>query len=300
MQRLIVVYNPRSSNFCHVEKEVLSHLTNLKGYTIGKYQIKKTNYDDNVETLSKLLKDGDQVIAAGGDATASIAMNAIIKSNKDVVLSPLPYGNFNDFARTVKTTGPTGTSIRCYPLAIAIDGKLWRYSACYVTIGMMADSTKIFNEAKIRKNLQKGHRRPWRSYFTLAKWYFKNRHKTKFLSGFTLNGKTVPPKTSDYIAANGSSMAGVIKCHGDYTRPTSFHSHVAKLTSFPRLFTFMARGILSRVPGNETKGDVLSFAEPNTITIQAEGEYAVFKNVQTIEITKSSKIYCKTTTTMLL
>jgi diacylglycerol kinase family enzyme len=297
MQRLFVIYNPRSSNFCRVNKEVLSKLSGLKGYVIGKYEIKKTNFDDNVATLSKLFKNGDTVIAAGGDATAAMAMNAIIKSGKNVTLSPLPYGNFNDFARIAKER--QDSLFHIYPLEIKIDGKLWRYSACYVTIGMMAESTKLFYDAKIRKNLQKGHRHPWRSYLNLAKWYFKNRHKKVFLPNFTVNGRPAKKNTSDYIAINGSSMAGVMRGGEDCKNPKTFHSHTAKLTSFPRLIAFMTKSIFAKVPGDKTTGDVIKFATPNTITIQAEGEYAVFKNVQTIEITKSSIIYCKTTTTML-
>ena len=44
-----------------------------------------------------------------------------------------------------------------------------------------------------------------------------------------------------------------------------------------------------RVPGAETKGDVLEFVKPATVEIQAEGEYRVFRNVKKIEIRKAEK-----------
>ena len=103
MQRLILVYNPRSSRYVDVEREVISRLHHLKGYTIGKYEVKPTNLDDNITKLSKLLKNGDFVLSAGGDATGIIASNGILKSGKDATLAVLPYGNFNDLARTLGT-----------------------------------------------------------------------------------------------------------------------------------------------------------------------------------------------------
>ncbi len=103
MQRLILVYNPRSSRYVDVEKEVISRLRHLGGYTIGKYEVKPTNLDDNITQLSKLLKNGDFVLSAGGDATGIIASNGILKSGKDATLAVLPYGNFNDLARTLGT-----------------------------------------------------------------------------------------------------------------------------------------------------------------------------------------------------
>ena len=103
MQRLILVYNPRSSRYVDVEKEVISRLRHFKGYTIGKYKVKPTNLNDNISAFAKLLKDGDLVLSAGGDATGIIASNGILKSGKDATLAVLPYGNFNDLARTLGT-----------------------------------------------------------------------------------------------------------------------------------------------------------------------------------------------------
>ena len=61
MNRLLVVYNPRSSRYSDVRKEVLDRLTDLNGYIIGKYEVAHTNIEDNILKLSKLLKDGDDL-----------------------------------------------------------------------------------------------------------------------------------------------------------------------------------------------------------------------------------------------
>ena len=95
MNRVFVVYNPNSSRYSDVRKEVLDKLKNLKGYIVGKYEVEKTDVDKNAEKFSKVLKDGDLVISAGGDATGIIASNAILKSGKAATLAVLPYG-YND------------------------------------------------------------------------------------------------------------------------------------------------------------------------------------------------------------
>ena len=51
----------------------------------------------------------------------------------------------------------------------------------------------------------------------------------------------------------------------------------------------MVRSILHRVPGTDTKSDTLTFVNPATISLQAEGEYRTFKNIHTIEIKKPTK-----------
>ena len=297
MQKLIVVYNPQSSQYVHVRTEVLNKLPQLKGFLIGKYTIQKTNFSDNVEKLSQILKDDDLVVSAGGDATAAICLNAILKSRKDAILAVLPYGNFNDLARTLKTS--RFEDIFCsakinnlpikklYPLDILVDKKHFRFASCYVTIGMTAAAVHIFDEPKIRRSLQKGRRNSYRSYFNLASWYFKNRHKKKFLPEFKLNGVLVSPKISDYAAVSGRSMAKVMKGGNDYLKPEVFKSATEKTVSFWPLMKLMIKSILYRTPGTETKGDKLEFLKPATITLQAEGEYQTFTNVSQIEILKT-------------
>jgi diacylglycerol kinase family enzyme len=295
MQRLIVVYNPSSSQYVHVRDEVLTQLSRLEGVMVGKFAIKKAPFDDNLKELKKVLKNGDLVIAAGGDATAAVAANAILESGKDITFAALPYGNFNDLAHTLGTMrfedifeGADSTQ-KLYPLDIIVDGEHWRYATCYVTMGMTAEAVELFDEPKIRKKMQKGRRSSWRSYLQLAKWYFKNRHKKIFIPKFKLNGELYERRISDYVAVNGRFVSRVMKGGDDYLNPKVFQSEVEKITSFPRLFMFMAKSIMSRVPGNKTNGDLIEFLEPATVELQAEGEYKIFKNIHKIEIKKSEK-----------
>ena len=293
MKRILIVYNPRSSRFAEVEREVLTPTRDLKGYIIGKYEVKPTNLDDNITTLAKLLKNGDLVISAGGDATGVISANAILKSKKDVTLAALPYGNFNDLARTLNVKSindilSNNKTNKLYPLEIIIDNKFFRYATCYVTIGMTAAAVHLYDQPKMRKKLKTSFGRRITSYTALAGWYFKHRRKKQFLPEFTLNGIKQHPKTSDYAAVNGRSMARVMKGGDDFMKPKVFRHETDRLTSFWRLAKLMSKSIFRRIPGAETTGDLIEFATPSTTELQAEGEHTVLKNVNKIEIRKGT------------
>ena len=293
MQRILIVFNPRSSRFADVKRGVLDPVKELKGYIIGKYKVENTDVDQNAIKFSKLVKDGDLVISAGGDATAIIASNGIIRSGKDATLAVLPYGNFNDLSHTLGTKSLSDVlaqnTEKFYPLEIIVDGKFFRYATCYVTIGMMADSVKIYDQPKIRKKLKKSFGREISSYTDLASWYFRNRHKKQFLPDFKLNGNLQPSKTSDYAAINGRFLARVMKSVPYYKNPHIFLHQTDRLTSFWRLFRLMLKSVFFHVPSSETKYDVLEFLKPATVEIQAEGENKAFKNAKKIEIKKSDK-----------
>ncbi len=290
----------------------------LSGFMVGKYEVERTDVDKNATKLAKILKDGDLVLAAGGDATATIAANGILLSSRDASLVVLPYGNFNDLARTLKTRSfeqvfgkmqaksvklenaelknaktenvkLKNATKKLYPLEIIVDGKFFRYATCYTTIGMTAEAVEIYDRPEVRKKLKKNFGRKIGSYVSLASWYFKNRHRKQFLPEFYLNGKLQDKRVSDYAAVNGRSMARVMKGGEDYLKPKAFRSETDRLTNFWRLFRLMFLSIVSRVPGTETKGDILEFVKPATVEIQAEGEYRVFQDVKKIEIRKAGK-----------
>ena len=106
LKKLIVVYNPRSSHHQAIEREVLAPVRKLQGWLVGKYEVKSESLEENARALAELLHDGDLVITAGGDGTATMATNGIMLSKKDVTLGVLGYGNFDDMARMLKTKRP--------------------------------------------------------------------------------------------------------------------------------------------------------------------------------------------------
>lgn len=297
MKRLLIIYNPRSSRYEEIKEEVLEPAKKISGVMIGKYEVEPTDVDKNAKKIAKILTDGDTVLAVGGDATATIAANGILQTDKKVRLGVLPYGNFNDLAETLGVNSfrefaqefARGKEKNFYPLEIKVDGKFFRYANCYVTIGMTAEAVKIFDQPNIRKKLKTRIGRAVGSYLSLMGWYFRNRRKKEFLPEFTLNGQKQASGTSDYAAINGRRMARVMKGGEDYLKPEEFRSETERTVKFWPLVRLMVRSILKRVPGTKTKEDKLEFMEPATVEIQAEGEYRTLSEIKLIEIRKAKK-----------
>lgn len=293
MQRMLIVYNPRSSQAAEVREKVLSPAQKLAGYMIGKYEVANTNLEDNMTKLARLIEDGDVILAAGGDATAIIAVNAVMRSGKKAELAVLPYGNFNDLARTLQLKNldevVKARAKKFYPLAVYVNGKFWRYATCYVTIGMTAEAVTLYDKPAMREKLKSKYGREVSSYTELIGWYFRNRRKKQFIPAFALNGRAEDPRVSDYAAVNGRYMARVMRGREDFGKAKEFRSVTDRLTSFWRLFKLMSKSILDRVPGEPTTGDKLEFLTPATVALQAEGESEVFEKVRTIEIKKDGK-----------
>lgn len=317
LHKLIIVCNPRSSHYSHVQREVLAPARQLKGWLVGKYELKPTDVDDNAEQLAKLLSDGDLVVAAGGDGTAAVAVNGIIQSGKDVTFSALGYGNFNDVARMLGAKRPveyggeyvggiteiagrfeTEKTTEIYPLEAKVDGKVWRYAPCYVTLGMFAESAAVLNSEPVRKKLRTGKKHLFFSLWQLAKWYFGNRKreflpKTRTEVVVDASSKSQEVRfvegATDYLAVNSPRVAKLMRGAKCAAKKQEFRSTTARLGSFGRLVWFMMRSVLVRIPSKKTTGDLIKFEQPSTVMIHAEGEYQELHDVKKIEIKKSKK-----------
>lgn len=295
LKKLMIVYNPRASHYAAVETEVLAPLRGLKGWMVGKYQIKPTDFDDNVRQLARVLTDDTLMIVAGGDGTAAIATNAVMESGKDVTMGVLGFGNFNDIARMlgagsvqeILQSYEAGKVKDLYALEMRLDGERWRYAPSYFTVGMFAQSTEVFEEEKVRKQLRTGKKGLSFSVRQLAKWYFRNHRECGLPTG-KLNGEALPKRATDYIALNGRTMARVMKGGEWFLKSGEFWSSVRRLGSFSRLMKFMLRSMRKQVPGTATEGDVLIFGEESEVEVHAEGEFARVR-VQKIEVKKAER-----------
>jgi len=293
MKRLVVVYNSHSSKYSRVKKEVLDQLTgDWTPYEINT----KLDVDGNAKEMAKFVKSGDRVISAGGDGTAIICANAILQSGASgCELGVLPYGNFNDMARCFgkleveDIIGPVVNAIETYPLEVKIDGKHRRYGICYFTIGLLAESTEIFDQNKIRSRLRRSKKSISYSLYKLVGWYVKNCRHRFMPKLFTINGIQKHNK-SDYAAVNGTSAAGVLRNRKRFYRDkTKFLSHSVNLRNVFTLLGFILRSVIWQIPGTITRRDVLEFQEPATVEIQGEGEYFRVEVQKSIEFIKPNK-----------
>jgi diacylglycerol kinase family enzyme len=302
MKRLMIVYNPRSSQFGRVNDEVLAESRRLKGWVVGKFEVVDTNVDDNAAKLAKLLNNDDLVVAAGGDGTATIALNGIMSSKaKDVKLGVLGYGNFNDMARTLDVKGLRellgivderidGKVVDAWALECLVDGKHWRWGMGYFTIGLFAEACAVFDQKDARRELRTGRRGMFYSVWLLKRWYMKHR-KCCVLGDFRMkrNGKEVKFEgMTDYVAVNGMSMAKVMRGGKWFLGADKFLSETRNLRGLWSLFRLMWKSVFRQVPGEETQGDVLTFDKTTEVMIQAEGEYRKFE-AKTVEVRKATK-----------
>ena len=301
MQRIIIAYNPRSSKHARIQEEVIRPIQKMSGYVIGKYEIKAAPVDENVANLAKLLSDDDFLIVAGGDGTATVGLNAAIRSKANVVLGVLGYGNFNDFARIVKTSNvkqlvsdfKKGRVQKLYPLKAKVDGKIWRYAACYFTIGMFAESTEVFDAPETRKKLRKGKKSFVYSIIQLAKWYFGSRKKEFLLGDIRMNNvrmnlekvsrkgkirESSSHQVSDIMFVNGKTVAKIMRGGNYWQSSEDFFVSFGRLKGFFRLCSFMMKSMFGKMPGHVEKQPIkIDFSKEAEFEIQAEGEYMKMK-----------------------
>ena len=277
--RVILVCNCKSTGHKRVEKEVVKPLREFilqqKGMTFMRFDVESPTLEENAERLSKLIMSGDVVLTAGGDGTAGIGVNGIMQSGKDAKFYVIPYGNFNDIIQILRSN----SGKKVYPIEALVDGKHFRYALAYFTVGMMAESTKIFDDEKVRRKLRKSKFNLIFSLKTLLMWFFVNRKKDYI----TIDGQ----KYSDILVVNGKNVAKLMK-GGEYYLGETFLYTEQRLNNFFAMVFFMLQAMFSGIPGRKLKNKRIRFEEKQRIFIQSEGEYKDLV-VQEISFSKSDK-----------
>jgi diacylglycerol kinase family enzyme len=99
-RKFIVFYNNQSTRSDSFDPQVRTPLDKYCRRTGANvtYLTVLPNFDDTIKYIasSDLVKDGDTVIAAGGDGTLSAVFNGLIKGGKAVDFVVLPLGQSND------------------------------------------------------------------------------------------------------------------------------------------------------------------------------------------------------------
>ena len=277
--RVILVCNRKSTGYKRVEKEVVTPLREFilqqKGITFLRFDVESPTLEENAKRLANLIGDGDVVLVAGGDGTAGIGVNGIMQSGKDAKFYVIPYGNFNDIIQILRPN----SGKKVYPIEALIDGKHFRYALAYFTVGMMAESTKIFDDEKVRRKLRKSKFNLIFSLKTLLMWFFVNRKKDYI----TIDGQ----KYSDILVVNGKNVARLMK-GGEYYLGETFLYTEQRLNNFFAMVFFMLQAMFSGIPGKKLKNKRIRFEEKQRIFIQSEGEYKDLV-VQEISFLKSEK-----------
>ena len=303
LKKLLLVYNARSSHHAEIEQGVLAPLRSLKGWMVGKYAIKPTSFDENAANLARLVGDGDLVLIAGGDGTATMAINAVLDSGKDATVAVLGYGNFDDIANMLGMRHATaaegaryleraieaflqGQTQQLYPLEVKVNQQHWRYAPCYTSMGLLAQATTMLEETKIRQQANTGKRGAFYFWRKAVLWYLRH-HRKNYLPAGKLNAQPWPAKATDYLAVNGPTLAQIIK-GGDWWRDReNFGSSLQRLGNFWAMSRFGLRSVTKGMPLVQTQQDVIEFDAPSSVQIHVEGEFEQLSDVKQVEITKS-------------
>lgn len=305
LKKLLLVYNSRSSHHAEIEEGVLAPLRALKGWMVGKYAMKPTSFDENVASLMQLISDGDLVLIAGGDGTATMAINAVLNSGKDATVAVLGYGNFDDIANMLGTRHMAaeeskhyieqmiaaflqGQNQELYPLEIKVNQQHWRYAPCYMGIGLLAQATTMLEEPKVRQQANTGKRGAFYFWRKSVTWYLRY-HWRNYLPAGKLNGQALKAKTTDYLAVNGPTLAQIIKGGSWWQDPETFASTLQRLGSFWAMSRFGLRSITKGLPLAQTKQDLIEFDAPSSVEMHVEGEFEYLTEVKQVEIKKSRR-----------
>lgn len=297
MKKMILVYSATASKVAAVESEVLTAARQMNGWMVGKYKIQGEKFDENLVRLEMMLGDGDLLVAAGGDGTAALAMNAAMHSKKKITLGVLGYGNFNDVAGMLGAKSlaeivrkfEADETKELWPLEVKVNDEVWRYAAGYFSAGLMAEATGLLDDPVIRRKIGTGgEKATWFSLIQAVKWYLRN-HRREFLTVGKLNGEEFDARATDYLAVNGPTLARIMRGGEWWQNPEEFGSTLQRLGKFWKMVRFGLTSVRSGVPLDVTRGDVIVFDKATAVTVQTEGESEKIMDVKKIEVGKAKR-----------
>lgn len=310
--RLVIVTNPASTQYKHVEHDVIDRLDD-SGFLPVVFETPAVNPQDNIDVLREIVEPDDRVIVAGGDGTGNIAVNAIMESGQEEVqVGFLAYGNFNDMASTFTgrrhykdplALATSETTVDAYPLRVDVDGQYDRHAMLYASLGWSADASAAFNTLDARRDLQDGKSTFFHNFRKIAHIYQSTKDSAA-LADFTLgDDSTVYKDATDILMTNGLIAAKMIRTGQRYYEGTQFLRTVIDATKLHHNIPFISLSILNfitlsklklHLPGEEVASEVVSFDQAS-VGIQADGEYRRHNNVNHVTITKEEKPLTVTT-----
>ena len=150
-RNFVVIHNNQSTRSDEFDSLILNPLNEYcgkTGDTVTYIHVKSTP-EDTIKFIAKgkVIKDGDTVLAAGGDGTLSTVVNGLIAGGQKVNLVLLPLGQSNDAAGSFMTRETAmdivnhinSPMINYNPLDLIINGKHFRYALHEWSIGHLAN-----------------------------------------------------------------------------------------------------------------------------------------------------------------
>lgn len=158
-KRIIVVFSPKSTR-ANAYKRIRPLLVDYQmRYQVGFKEVRlvDTPYFEGRDLISSELKDGDLVLACGGDGTAQVTFDAVYCSGVDATFATVPLGNSNDLSVALNGNhrNPklimTQPAREINPINIYINGKRQFALASYITFGATTVLVDYLNNAASRQ-----------------------------------------------------------------------------------------------------------------------------------------------------
>ncbi len=306
-ERIVVVRNPVSTRTDSVETHVVSRLREtVPPSHVAEIWTPSGDHDEITEHVAESIQPGDTVVVAAGDGTGNAVANAYMYSHDSdgVRLAFLPYGNFNDMARTFTDKDAqrdpsllldaSATTVSALPLEVLANEEHYRYAVLYATLGWSAVAASLFAQPETRRNLHQGRMGVGSSLVTAAKMYFATRRDSA-LSPFSIdNDERIHSAATDIAAVNGPVMAHLIRTNRSYYETGTFLTNTLDLSTLTRNARLVgsvglnfAMGTRLVVPGDIVDGREFHF-DNATLPIQIDGEFDELKDVGVLTVRKNA------------
>jgi diacylglycerol kinase family enzyme len=261
-------------------------------------QSKSPDYDDNVAAFAESFREGDTILAAGGDGTHTQVSEAIIQSGlADLRAGFLAYGNFNDIP--VGFNGPgridpltlldaRARAIDAIPMHVDVNGETVRRPLAYATLGWTATASGKFAEGDFRQHLKERNKHLVTALSGAALFReYVQRRRDLYLPHFTLNDdRELHTRTTDVVALNHSRMGRFIRLKGFDSSDKDFAYVQLDVSNLIKNSPFLSRAFAGQMPAEMTNEQRLDFQVPSTVPFQNEGEFKLLEGVESIVFTK--------------
>lgn len=242
------------------------------------------------------LPETGRVLSAAGDGTAEQLINATLRSEKDLELGLLPFGNFNDMASAHMDKDQTvlhlldAPTVELHSMTVDVNGEFWRHAPAYITLGLTARIAAGFDNPKSREAM-KAASKPERVVRRLGQAvgdYFKFSQES--LPAFRVNGGEIIDGSTDVAASNNTVAAGMIRARDSYYDNDYFGARAdLNMGNILEAAVFGTLSLTGRSPLERMQAMRLSFEQASSVPIQTGGEFQQLHNVNEIFIYKDPK-----------
>lgn len=296
LNRLLVVYSPRSTNANYFERKIRPQLMELD-YEVHFLTINNLPYFEARKKIADSILDGDTILAAGGDGIANVSLDGAMESGQNTTLAVAPLGNFNDFARSIDgSVNDVGKILKSdtfnfRPLDLSVNRHHLLYVAQYISFGITAHLTDYLNSDKTRDLRRRLRLSSTMFGVVSALNYNKIIHSLSDISLPTpkRNGRIITDNSLGFLLGPIGHYFG--PAMGSYHQSDSqFWFHHAKIIGrashdVPYISSWFGRNL----PGVETDYEELTFAEPSKIVAQVSGDKLELNDVSEISCQRSQQ-----------